>query len=198
MANKQIINVLCLHGCNQTEAMFKDLLRNYIRLGEKQYGLMFHFMEAKFDHPLGGKTWYKRPLNVADIGKIVYDDDLVGETLDDLSRAIDEKHIDVLLGFSQGANVVDTYLAHKEDNRVKRAVIMSGYSFVDPNRKQEIDVPVISVVSEADDIVPHDLNPTNYRDQHIIKHDKGHKLPTSNPVIREICGFMETGVQSVA
>ena len=192
MADKQVVNVLCLHGCNQTEAMFRDLLKNYIRLGEKQYSLKFHFMEAKYDHPLGGKTWYKRPLDVAEIGKILYDEELVDDTLDDVQKMIDDNGIHVLLGFSQGANVVDTFLAYRGHDNIKCAVIMSGYSLVDPNRKADIDVPVIGVISEADEVVPYQLNPTNYTESHVIKHDKGHKLPTSNITIRQILTFMQT------
>ncbi len=68
------VNVLCLHGCNQTETMFRQLMKNFIKLGEKQYNLKFHFTEAKYDHPQGGKTWYNRPLDVAQIGKIEFDE----------------------------------------------------------------------------------------------------------------------------
>lgn len=67
--------------------------------------------------------------------------------------------IHVLLGFSQGANVVDTFLAYKGNPRIKCAVIMSGYSLVDPKRVSHT-IPVLGVISEIDDIVPHNLNPT--------------------------------------
>jgi predicted esterase len=173
--------------------MFRDLLKNYMRLGEKQYGIVFHFMEAKYDHPNGGKTWYKRPLDVKEIGKIPYDEELVKDTLDDLTKVIKDNSIDVLLGFSQGANVVDTFLAYRGDPNIKRAVIMSGYSLVDHDRKKEINVPIVGVISEADDVVPHNLNPGNYTESYVINHDKGHKLPTSNGIIRQLCTFMQTG-----
>jgi len=150
-------------------------------------------MDAKYDHPLGGKTWYKRPLEVKEIGKIPYDEDLVMDTLNDVSKVIEDLKIDVLLGFSQGANVVDTFLAYKGNDNIKRAVIMSGYSLVDSTRKKEIDVPVVGVISEADDVVPHNLNPTGYTTSYVINHDKGHKLPTSNGTIRQLCVFMQLG-----
>lgn len=187
------VNVLCLHGCNQTTDMFKELLKNYIRLGEKQYNLKFHFMEGKYDHPNKGKTWYKQPLDVSQIGKIPYDEDLVMDTLNNVDKMINENDISVLLGFSQGANVVDTFLAYKSNNKIKYAVLMSGYSLVDENRKEEIDIPCLSIISEVDDIVKHDLNPTGYKESYVIKHDKGHKLPTSNTTIRQILTFMQSG-----
>lgn len=188
---KMSVNVLCLHGCNQTETMFRDLMKNFIKLGEKQYGIKFHFTEAKYDHPLGGKTWYKVPLHVPDIGTIAYSEDLVKDTMDDIRELIHKNNITVLLGFSQGANVVDTYLAYfNNDNLIKRAVILSGYSLVDNNRNPSINVSVLGVVSDSDTVVSSNLNPTGYKTSQVIKHDKGHKLPTSNTTIRQILTFM--------
>jgi predicted esterase len=184
------VNVLCLHGCNQTQEMFEGLMKNYVRLGEKQYGLKFHFIEAKHNHPQGGKTWYNKPLDVSQIGQIQYDPELVNDTLDDIAKEIDEKQINVLLGFSQGANVVDTFLQYREHPNIKCAVIMSGYSLVDPNRK-ETELPILTVTSESDEIVSHKLSPTDYTEINFLRHDKGHKLPTSNAHIRQICSFMQ-------
>jgi predicted esterase len=186
-----MINVLCLHGCNQTQEMFEGLMKNFVRLGEKQYNLKFFFTEAKYDHPNGGKTWYKRPLEVSQIGSIPYEDDLVRETLNDIDELIEENNIQVLLGFSQGANVVDTFLGYKGNKKIKCAVIMSGYALVDTNR-ENVDVPVLGVISEKDDVVPYKLNPTQYFVHNVIMHDKGHKLPTQNSIIRQICTFMQT------
>jgi len=188
----QPVNVLCLHGCNQTEEMFRGLLKQFIKLGEKQYNLKFHFTEAKYDHPIGGKTWYNRPLEVEKIGYIEYEEELVKDCIDDLGKIIKEKNIHVLFGFSQGANVVDTFLGYQnlEDYpTLKCSVILSGYSLVDPNRKP-IDISVLGVISENDDIVLAKFNPTCYKQTSVLKHDKGHKLPTKNPQLREICTFM--------
>jgi predicted esterase len=182
-------NVLCLHGCNQTEEMFRALMKDYVKIGEKQYNLKFYFIEAKYDHPLGGKTWYKRPLNVSDIGSVGCDEDLTADVLNDLCDEIEKKGITTLLGFSQGANVVDTFLAYKGHPGVNAAVLMSGYSLIDCNRKT-LDVPMLAVVSEKDEIVPHKYTPTAYKTIETIKHDKGHKLPTQKPIIRRVCAFM--------
>ena len=184
------VNVLCLHGCNQTEKMFRDLLKNYIKLGEKQYNLKFHFTEAVYDHPQGGKTWYCQPLDVKEIGSIKYDEELVSKTLDYIGELIVKLEIDVLLGFSQGANVVDTFLSHRDHPNIKRCVLLSGYSLIDENRKP-VDIPCLSVVSKEDTIVPMSLTPTDYNENIVLIHDKGHKLPTSNPQIRQICSFMQ-------
>lgn len=180
-------NVLCLHGCNQDLAMFKSIMRDFMKIGE-QNGCKFFFTEAKYDHPLGLKTWYKVPLNVKDIGNIEYTSELVEDTMNDIERLIDEHNIDVLLGFSQGGNVVDTYCYYKDDKRIKCAVILSGYSFVDKNRQPK-DFPVLNVCSDSDEVVFSKLAPT-FLNSTTMKHDKGHKLPTSKPMLRDIISFI--------
>ncbi len=185
------INVLCLHGCCQTQEIFEKLMKTYIRLGEKQYNLKFHFTEAKYDHPDGGKTWYNRPLVVGDIGTITYSEDLVKDTLEDIYQLIETNNIDVLLGFSQGGNVVDTFMAYKEHKNIKGVVIMSGYSLINEKEDIEYDTPTLAVTSKADTVVPFDLTKKLYPN-YILEHDKGHKVPTRNPQIRKICKFMQT------
>lgn len=184
-----VINVLCFHGCCQTQASFQKYLKTYVKLGEQQYGLKFHFTEAKYDHPDGGKTWYNKPLVVGDIGSIAYSEELVNDTLDDIDELVETLKIDVLLGFSQGGNVIDTYLSYGDNKRIKRAVIMSGYSLIDENRKS-YNVPILAVTSKEDTIVPFDL--TRKLSDNVLIHDKGHKLPTRKPQIRRICEFMKT------
>ncbi len=190
------VNVLCLHGCNQTEEVFRGLLRHFIKLGEKQYNLKFHFIEAKYDCLQGGKTWYNRQLDVAEIGSIPYEYDLVNDTLDDIGKIIKEKNINVLLGFSQGGNVVDTFLGYRDLNNypnIKCAVILSGYSLVANPKflRYNPNIPILGVVSDIDTIVLPKFNPTHYQETSLLKHEKGHKIPTRKPQIREILTFMQ-------
>lgn len=182
------VNVLCLHGCNQNEEMFKSLLKIYIKLGEKQYNLKFHFTEALYDHPLKGKTWYNKALDVEEIGKIKYSDELTKECFDNIEKIIKENNINALLGFSQGGNVVYSYLSHRK-NTIDCAVIMSGYALVGDKKcdKKDLNIPLLGVASEEDTIVPFNLNPT----KQLITHTKGHKLPTSKPIIRKILSFLQ-------
>lgn len=183
------VNVLCLHGCNQDAEMFERLLKDLVAIGNKE-NIKFHFMEAKYDHPLGLKTWYKIPLNVPDIGRIEMNHDMVDDTLNDLEAEIDKLNITALLGFSQGANAIDTYLAYKHSGKIKCAVMMSGYSLVDPNR-QKVDVPVLNILSHEDVIVPSKYVSTEYVNSTILEHNKGHKLPSSKPQLRQIISFIK-------
>jgi predicted esterase len=182
------INVLCLHGCNQTEEAFKGYLKGLTQLAKK-YDINFHFCEAKYDHPDLGKTWYNKPLFVKDIGTIEYDEDLVGYTLENINQLIGKLDISCLLGFSQGSNVVDTYLGYTNDTRIKCAVMLSGYYLVDSNRKVS-DVPILNVISKDDDVVKYELAPKDYKSIEVLDHNKGHKIPTSKPQLREILAFI--------
>jgi len=190
--NKKEINVLCLHGCNQTQKMFTDLMKPIIQLAttyckDKEYIISWHFIEANYDHSLGGKTWYNVELDVSKIGQITMDHNMTDQTLNELDTTIKNLKIDVLLGFSQGGNVVDTYLVNKE-NTIKCAVIFSGYNLIDPDRKQ-VDLPVINVCSDIDEIVKPEFMPL-YKNMIVMRHEKGHKLPTSKPFVRQIIEFI--------
>lgn len=186
------INILCLHGCNQTSIMFEQLMKNFIQISKtytknKNKTFSWNFIEARYDHSIGGKTWYNVELDVSKIGSIHMDDNMVKSTLDELDNKINELKIDVLIGFSQGGNVVDTYLVNRPNN-IKCAVIFSGYDLIDANRKQ-VDTPVLNVYSESDTIVPCQYTP-KYKNMTVKIHEKGHKLPTSNPFMREIIEWM--------
>jgi predicted esterase len=204
------INILVLHGCNQTQAMCQSVLKDFMAIGTKE-GLTFIFTEAKYNHPLGGKTWYSTPLNVSDIGSIKYSTELVGDTLKDIRKLVVEHNIQGLIGFSQGGNVVDTYLRYEQveslvteesaaaadvqvTGPIKVAVIFSGYSLVDPVSRKST-VPIMNVTSVADLIVPAGLAPSDYESITSETHDKGHKIPTSKPQLRKIIAFIKSRTQ---
>jgi predicted esterase len=177
--------VLCLHGCNQDGPMFERLLKDYIKIGAK-LDVELIMSEANHVHPNGGKTWFSKPLDVSEIGTLALDVDMVTPTLQDLHVEIESTKADVLLGFSQGGNVVDTYLGmYQGRTRIKKAVIISGYEFVDKARKH-LDTPLYSVFSPQDTVVPPRHQPVHYKSLACIEHDKGHKMPTSRPVIRRL------------
>lgn len=211
------VHVLCLHGCCQDVSIFRSIMKDYIKIGSKQ-GLVFHFLEAMYKDPSKGKTWYSRPLEVEKIGSIPYEPELVATAMDQLAKAIKETGATVLLGFSQGGNVVDTFLHHyHHDGPIERAVLCSTYPLVswftekskkpdeskeskeaeeseepDPYDKREpLALPVLSIVSsEGDTITPPATQPTAYHPLTVIHHTKGHKMVTSKPVIRKICSFL--------
>lgn len=200
MSTDESIHVLCLHGCCQDAAMFESILTDYIKIGGKSHKLVFHFLEGAYEDPLRGKTWYSRPLDVAAIGTIAFDKDLVASAMAQLDKAIDETGATVLLGFSQGGNVIDTYLHHYGGtSKIERAVLCSTYPLVSwtassaavYDQRPPLDLPVLSVYSSiGDDITPAAFQPMAYTPLRTMTHTKGHKMVTSKPVIREMCVFM--------
>lgn len=190
---KTQINILCLHGCNQTQEIFEGLTKQFRSIATtysktQNCDINFYYIEAQYDHSLGGKTWYNVELNVNKIGVIEYEENVVRDTLEMLDKKIKELNINVLLGFSQGGNVIDTYLTHVENN-IKCAVIFSGYNLIDPNRNLKCETHVMNVCSDIDTIVPIKFMPI-YKNMEIKYHNKGHKLPTSKPYIREIINYV--------
>lgn len=190
------VNVLCLHGCTQHAAMCQRLMKYYIKIGEKDDNIKYHWIEAMYDHPDGGKTWYAKPLVVSNIGKIEYDTELQEAATDALKAIhdyVEANNITVLMGFSQGGNAVDLYMSVYQNPRIKRIVVMSGYSLVGYDRTVP-QIPCLNVCSDIDTIVPSKLIVNGYGKQYILKHEKGHKTPTRKPIIRAICKFMGSGV----
>lgn len=194
-------NILCLHGCGQNMIMFKQLMKNLAKIGSK-YNFKFFYMEAKYDATKDEsdgtirKTWYREQLNLADIGVMKINHNLIRDVMDDIDRKIEEHDISVLLGYSQGGNVVDTYLSYRENNRIKCAIIMAGYSFVDEN-KPIVSIPVLSIISKLDMIVPTATAPLiNHVNITIMEHNGGHNIITSKPKLREICEFIYNNTKS--
>ena len=142
-----MINVLCLHGCCQSEEVFRSYLKNMMRICKKE--MNFFFMEGRFDHPDGGKTWYPKPLVVKDIGNIEYTPGLVGDTLDLVHEFIIANDIAVLLGFSQGGNVIDAYLnyKHPENGPITKAV--TRIHIIDVTKIISIELSCISKPSKG-------------------------------------------------
>jgi len=177
------INILALHGCHQTVPLFKNMIKYFVdKLVESNMNI--YFLEAKYDHPgqkkfpnWKNKTWYAKPLDIDEIGKIPYSPNLVNDVMDDIESAITKFNINILVGYSQGANVVDTYLGYRNDDRIKCAILFSGYSLVDQMRGLA-DCPILVVHSENDKIVLFRYKPSKYNNIEIYFHNDEHNFPS--------------------
>jgi predicted esterase len=166
-------------------------MKNFVNICSKDSRFNLEFIQADYFHPDGGNTWYHIPLVVKDIGTIVYSEDLVKPTMEKIHKIIKEKNINVLLGFSQGGNVVDVYCKYfNNDGLIKKAVIMSSYSLCNVQEPHISDVHVLNIVSKSDEVVPWNLYPKSYQNSFLIEHEKGHKIP-GNPILRKIKEFIE-------
>ena len=187
-----IITMGCLHGCNQTASMFQNLLKQFNEKAGKS-NIRLVFLEAQYDHPLGGKTWYSIPLDVQDIGTAPLDLEQAAPTMELVDKFVAEHGVQVLLGFSQGANVVDTWFALRPDQQqVKTAVLLSGYSFVNTESMTRSCRACLNVTSSSDQVVKAIFAPTvGYPNVVAAEvHDKGHKIPTSKPQLQRIVDFI--------
>lgn len=182
------LKVLCLHGCCQSGEAIAHYMKNLIKICESLANIDFVFLDAQYDHSVKGRHWFPEQLEIEKIGKIAISDVTWGPTLDYVEEAITTQQPDVVIGFSQGANVLDTYLSKKDSYGIKRAVLFSGYSLMDDERKPR-DLPVLVVHGTNDEVVPFELYP-RYPHTRLIEHTKGHALPSSKPVLREIAKFI--------
>ena len=178
------MNILCLHGCCQTTDILQNLMRDYIKIFPSD--TKWYFIEAKYDHSRCGKTWFQPELSLDQIGKDVVE-------MDEITTKINENKINVLIGFSQGGNVVDCYLRLFNNDNIKCVVILSGYSF--PKLiKNPVILPILYISSEKDEIVSKNLIPTDYTNMTLILHDKGHKIPTQKTIIKQILEFIKNNI----
>lgn len=159
------MRILCLHGCRQTANIFNFILSPFIIKSEHKY----YFINGQ--HKCGeGNMWYSEKFKV---GESNYIPKIVDPTLHQISNAIQDNNINMLLGFSQGANVVDTYLQLSRDARIERAILFSGFSF--KNITRDSLVPVITVYSKTDNIVDPKYSPV-YINNRTLVHNQGHKM----------------------
>lgn len=124
--------------------------------------------------------------DLSQIGIIEFQPDLVADCLKQIDAAIQTHQISVLLGFSQGGNVVDTYLRTttiplQHQDMIQKEVIFSGYSLVYP-MMIKVTVPLLSIYSDEDEVIKSQYRSVNYETIQEITHTKGHRFPTQKPV----------------
>ena len=208
------INVLCLHGYGQDKTVFQQAMRRYLNRA-KHDGVRYLFVEAPHDHIHGGKQWLDQYLalpvrredltysergctesmesmDLIDQFIALYNAHKYTQVLDAMARHIDRYNINVLLGFSQGANVIDTFLSHRDAPRIQCAVLMSGYSCVDVDRRV-IQIPVLAVTSPNDTVTPSALQtPTEH--MAVIEHNEGHLVSKGRSIVRQVIAFIKDNV----
>lgn len=199
--------VLVLHGCRQGK--LDDLsgsvdVYSYARTLHKKlrtkYGTLYALAPHTFyDEETGcerGRHWFEKQLKIEDIpGGIDFDEELMMPTLDMLHETISKFNVSVLVGFSQGANVIDTYLAHHPaPHPITSVVLFSGYGFKCDDRRT-VDVPCLLVGCPEDNIVPWPTQFVSYENTKAITHIgrplKPHSLPKSAKVYTKVAAFIK-------
>ena len=185
-----MINVLCLHGCGGDRDSFRYTLRRF-RHRDKHDGVRYIFCDAPYDNESGGKKWYETLLSLPPSKEyLTYNANDCADTLDIIARDIIKYDIHVLLGFSQGANVIDTFLSHRNAPSIKCAVLLSGYSFASTDRCA-ICVPILVATSSCDTAIPSALQ-IPQKGMALIHHTNGHAVDRGRNTMRKIIQFIRT------
>lgn len=172
-----MLNIGILHGCFQNSEIVSVLMKDYIKKIKSGTNdqVAFHFLNAQYKHPDKGLMWYETVLDLDRIGTNDIPDTDVQNTLDYVESWIMSNQITILIGFSQGGNVVSTYLRLRNNDRhISTAAIISGYDFP---RYTDYSIPYIGLIlvhSEEDKVVDYRLTPKTSLYHCILKHEKGH------------------------
>lgn len=189
--NKSKMNVGILHGCRQDNIMMKSLFKDYEKkIKSKCPGTNFFYLEGQYPHVDSGKMWYQTHLDLERIGTDDIPESDIIDTMQYVDNFVKENNINILVGFSQGGNVVSSYLRLYDCSwTIKCAIIMAGYDF--PRYQGiQIDIPVLFIGSESDSIVNIDLKPFNCSNMKIMLHEKGHIICQRGSFITEISNWL--------
>ena len=170
----------------------QSIMKGYIKEGNR-HGVRFFFMEGTHEHPERGRCWTFDLLKPSDVGSVFLSTQEVEPCVRPIGETIEELQIDALLGFSQGAAMVDAFLSTKEGHRIQKVVLMSPFSVLRKESKKEHTVPTFFVVDDEDTVATPDLIPVEeYLDVRWLLHKKGHKITTSRTHVKEICSFLSS------
>jgi poly(3-hydroxyalkanoate) synthetase len=182
------MNILVCHGCRQDIKTITSLFKKYEKEIKRNYpDSSISYLEGQYDHYDHGKMWYKTCLTLENIGSNDIPENEIQETLDYLESYIRENNINVLIGYSQGGNLVSTYLRlRNEDFHIKSASIISGYDFPIYVKFQMKIKKLVFVYSQSDEIVNHLLKPSIniscvYKD---LIHERGHKIEQKSDFVK--------------
>lgn len=149
--NSIVIGVL--HGCRQDSVVFQRLFKDYVNKFQNKLDVSFVFIDAQYPHEDDGKMWYKNQLHLNEIGVTNFPMEDIEHTINYIDNQIEMHHIQILIGFSQGGNVVSTYLKLRQNNQINLAIIMAGYDFPILSTVQ-VNIPTLYIGSDRDEIVP--------------------------------------------
>lgn len=176
-----MLTIGILHGCRQNKTIFEQLMVKYVKkLKAMNVEAKWIFIEGQYDYisetgETKGKMWYSELLNIETIGiENIFTDSIIA-TMTFIDNIVTQNKVDILLGFSQGGNVVSTYLKSVRNEQIKCAIIMAGYDFP-IYRSITSTVPVLYITSEYDEIVPPKHTLIGYDNLTTMYHDKGHKV----------------------
>jgi predicted esterase len=167
-------NLLCLHGRGHTISSFKVATTS---LRKRCQDINFAYLEGPYVYG-NGRSYCDIDNDIKTVLNLDYNERILSKSLELLDTKIKDNNITMLLGFSQGGLLVDTYLRKYALNntQIKKAVIMSGFSFKDLVNINE-NVHVFNIVSPVDIIISPIYAPKHYKYIKTGNHQYGHRIP---------------------
>ncbi|OUC48613.1 serine hydrolase [Trichinella nativa] len=128
----------------------------------------------------------------------------------DLCTGFQESHnFDGILGFSQGAcmaslicslSIQGTILkiVSEFQHRIRFAILISGFVSKSSGhialQQQELNIPSLHIVGQADEIVPKEMSlalANRFVSPHVVEHDGGHYVPSKGPTREALKSFIQ-------
>jgi predicted esterase len=186
--------MLCLHGCRQTGDSLQTHCKDLIRFS-KQSRIKLIFYTAPYRHPERGNTWIDRPPELSDeyLPSIESKSEYI-MSLKSIIEIIKNENVTILLGFSEGACVIDALIRmfHAECESIERVVLLSGCSFPGfESMSIPFHIAVLNVFSDEDIIVKSSDRPKFPSNITVfeLQHHKGHNIPQAHEM-RIIINFV--------
>lgn len=217
--------MLCLHGYLQDAKVFSSRLGHLRKTNPFKRDVTFTFLDAPFEvladedddtehrqmlsEDLGddagvsiGRSWWQfsssSPSSSARPSQS-FEYRGVEESVARIRNAIEENHIDTLMGFSQGAAMA-AYFAATQDVAglgIKRLLTYAGFLPKDPKvaEKMLVRAPIPSsvlrtmhVAGRSDELISVERSRTLldvFEDARLVEHDGGHYVPTTKGAMKD-------------
>eukprot|EP00927_Polykrikos_kofoidii_P027123 TRINITY_DN2397_c0_g4_i1.p1 TRINITY_DN2397_c0_g4~~TRINITY_DN2397_c0_g4_i1.p1 ORF type:complete len:261 (-),score=45.69 TRINITY_DN2397_c0_g4_i1:160-942(-) len=203
------LRVLCLHGHGSNTNIMKfqvlGLRKIFGHVSEFEFlngGSIFKYEngpDPALDVLAEGMPYYKWYTNQGGVEdpSMTFTYEGVDEGIEHLLRKLKSSGpFDVLVGFSQGANIITmTAGALRKRNEAipwRVNVLVGGVGVLDAKRQLDyhtpLDIPTVMVFGRSD--VYYEFGTRvqvyQYKDANILEHEEGHKFPTRQPRANEI------------
>ncbi|KRZ28463.1 Uncharacterized protein T4B_7246 [Trichinella pseudospiralis] len=212
------LKILCLHGyrfvfqkyplCRQNANAFRaktgSMRKPLTKVVEFYYVDAPHFSNhSDNDAEIEARSWWFSQENNRFSSKDITDL-CTGfqESVDAIDNAFQQHKFDGILGFSQGACMASLIcslsLQGKFQHRIRFAILISGFVSKSSGhitlQQQELNIPSLHIVGQADEIVPKEVSlalAKRFVSPHVVEHDGGHYVPSKGPTKEALKSFIQ-------
>jgi predicted esterase len=192
------MRILLVHGFTQNSHIVKQKFANTIKLIDKKEKVEWLIPEGTIllDEKNNNRSWYycnaKNPLDYKPYFDIDIAECIGLETSIELLKKYSD--IDVIIGFSQGAQIAH-YLIYNNIIVPKKVIFISGFINPWPTKyiSKLIDINSLHIYGTSDDVVSNEksINLQNqYINSKVIIHEKHHILGFNSILSKEIAAWL--------